>query len=421
MNEELAAAISRDAAVPKVYRHGMHRVCPPDQTIARLREVLPVFGITRIANVTGLDRIGVPVAVAYRPNSRSLAVSQGKGLDLAAAKASALMESIESWHAERITRPVKLASYAELSYSHRLADVDALPRLEASPFHQDLPLLWIEAWDLAQAEPVWTPFELVHTNYTLPLATGSGCFMCSSNGLASGNHLLEAISHGICEVVERDASTLWYLLPAAQQAAMRIDLTSVDDDACVQVLERYARADIEVAAWETTSDVGIPSFMCMIADRDEALWHRVQVSSGMGCHVVREVALLRALTEAAQSRLTVIVGTRDDIVRADYLRTRSPDVMLRGRAMFQVAGPLRAFRDGPTFAGDTLNDDVAWIIERLRRAGLQRVLVVDLTRREFGIPVVRVIIPGLEGPAVLTTFTRCAPGGRARASLEQFA
>ena len=118
------------------------------------------------------------------------------------------MESIESLHAERITRPVKLVSHADLCYSHRLADVYALPRLEASPFHPDLPLLWIEAWDLAQSEPVWTPFELVHTNYTLPQAPGSGCFMCSSNGLASGNHLLEAISHGICEVVERDASTL---------------------------------------------------------------------------------------------------------------------------------------------------------------------------------------------------------------------
>ena len=59
--------------------------------------------------------------------------------------------------------------------------------------------------------PVWVPFELVSADYTLPLPPGSGCFQASTNGLASGNHPLEAVCHGLCEVMERDASTLWRL------------------------------------------------------------------------------------------------------------------------------------------------------------------------------------------------------------------
>ena len=74
----------------KAYLRGTHRQRPPAETVARVRQLMPVMGITRVANVTGLDFVGVPVVMVTRPNSRSLAVSQGKGLDLDTAKASGL-------------------------------------------------------------------------------------------------------------------------------------------------------------------------------------------------------------------------------------------------------------------------------------------------------------------------------------------
>jgi ribosomal protein S12 methylthiotransferase accessory factor len=106
------------------------------------------MGITRVADITGLDTIGIPVVLAYRPNSRSIVVAQGKGLTLAASRASAVMESIEAFTAERIDQPLKLASFNDLRFSHQLADVDALPRTIASRYHPDLPLLWIEGYEL---------------------------------------------------------------------------------------------------------------------------------------------------------------------------------------------------------------------------------------------------------------------------------
>src|SRR5213593_2065403 len=215
------AAVS--PGVAKGYRAGTHRLVSPRETVERVRPFMTAMGITRIADVTGLDCISIPVVMVVRPNSRSVAVSQGKGLDIWAAKASGLMESVEGYHAEFMTRPLKYSSYAELSRAHRLADVTLLLREDPSLFHCDRPLLWIEGFDLLRDEPVWVPYELVHTIYTVDRTVCPGNFAPSSNGLASGNHLLEAISHAICEVVERDATTLWLLLGEEEQDERRLD------------------------------------------------------------------------------------------------------------------------------------------------------------------------------------------------------
>src|SRR5688500_1240521 len=116
----------------KGYRDGTHRLVSPRETVERVRPFMARMGITRIADVTGLDSIGIPVVMVVRPNSRSVAVSQGKGLDVWAAKASGLMESVEGYHAEYMTLPLKYCSYAELTRTHRVADVSELPREDPS-------------------------------------------------------------------------------------------------------------------------------------------------------------------------------------------------------------------------------------------------------------------------------------------------
>jgi YcaO-like protein with predicted kinase domain len=399
-----------------MFRRGTHRAMAPAETLARVWPFMPVMGITRIANVTGLDCIGIPVVMVCRPNSRSVAVTQGKSPDLAAAKASGLMESVESYHAEHVLHPLKLASYEELRYSHTVADVARLPLIARSRFRPDLRLLWIEGSDLLQDEPVWVPYEMVHTDYTLPPPTGSGCFVASSNGLASGNHPLEALSHAICEVVERDATSIWTRRPTEFQHRSRLDLASVDSADCRDVLDRYERAGIAVAVWEMTGDIAIPSFMCMIAEPPGRRLFPIPSCRGMGCHPSREIALLRALTEAAQSRLTIISGARDDLSRRWYELETTPDVVQQDWSRVQVRGPLRRFQEAPNFEGETLDDDVAWELERLRTAGIERVVSIDLTLPEFNLPVVRVVIPGLEASALHPGYF---PGPRVRAILKE--
>src|SRR5215469_13169327 len=169
----------------KTYRRGTHRAAPPEDTIARVRPLMTAFGITRIANLTGLDRTGIPVVMVCRPNARSSAVFHGKGVDMASANASGVMEAIETWHAEHMALPLRLGSANELSRSLVLADVEALARVPGERFHRDLPLLWVEGFDLIGQRPTWLPLEVVHADCTLPSMPGFGCFSASTNGLAS--------------------------------------------------------------------------------------------------------------------------------------------------------------------------------------------------------------------------------------------
>lgn len=397
-------------SVVKSYRVGTHRTVPPEETVRRALRLAPIMGITRVANVTGLDDVGVPVVTVCRPNSRSLAVSQGKGIQLAAAKASALMESIEAYHAETITLPLRYCSLEELRYSHLVVDVELLPRVATSSFGSNMRILWCEGRDLLSDEQVFVPHELVHTDYTWPYPPGSGCFAGSSNGLASGNHRLEAVSHGICEIVERDATFLWMLRGSAEQTARSVDVTTVDDPACRQVLDLYEGAGLAVAVWETTTDVGIASFLCVIFQPEDNPARPLPPAAGAGCHPSRSIALLRALTEAAQSRLVLISGSRDDVGRDLYARHRHEVNLEALRGQLDASKP-RSFLAAPDWDCDTLDGDVEWELTCLRGAGVPHVIAVDLTKELFALPVVRVVIPGLEG---LHEIPGYVPGRRAR-------
>jgi YcaO-like protein with predicted kinase domain len=356
--------------------------------------LLPALGITRIANVTGLDRTGIPVVTVCRPNERSVSVSQGKGLTLEAAKASGIMEATEVWHAEHILNPLKLASASEMRTAHRVADVEGLPRTSGSRYGEALPLLWIEGSDLFEHVPVWVPFEIVSANYTLPLPPGSGCFQSNTKGLASGNHVLEAISHGLCEVVERDARTMWQVGSGVSGARRMLDLTSVDDSDCTAILERFAKSGLRVRVWNVTSDVGIAAFVCTVmGDGPDG----ADPEFGAGCHPSRTVALLRALTEAGQSRNTYISASRDDYFPQLYTTEQRRSRESVFRCLFAVNDAQCAFEDVPDFESSALEDDLRWMLERLRRVGIREVIAVDLTRQSFGVPVARVIVPGLAG------------------------
>ena len=245
MGQNSSKSVAGDSG-EKRYTTGTHRVFAPEETLERMRPHWKTFGVTRLANVTGLDRIGIPVIMAIRPNSRSVAVSQGKGTDLSAAKASALMETVETWHAERISVPTLYGSCEDLSRTHNLCSPYDLPQVQASRFDPSRRLLWIEAEDLMSGTAAWIPFEMVHTDYTVPAPSGQGCFPCTSNGLASGNTLIEAQVHGICEVIERDASTLFHHLPPEKRQVRKIDLSATDDPECTEgVMEKRSLKYIE--------------------------------------------------------------------------------------------------------------------------------------------------------------------------------
>ena len=388
----------------------------PSETVAAFDQCREQLGITRVGVVTGLDTIGIPVVTVYRPNARSLSVAQGKGIDLQAAKASGLGEAIESWHAEHILLPLRLASWRELSALAPTMAVAELPRRNSSLFTPDLSILWVEGTDLLSGDSVWAPFETVHLDFRVPGPQGTGCFHCSSNGLAAGNHLLEALSHALCEVIERDAVTLWRLRGDAARAASRIAPQTVDDPVCRDLLDRYAAAGVGVDIFDATSDVGLATFSVVIADRDPDVTRRLPAAAGHGCHPSRGIALVRALTEAAQSRLTMINGSRDDMALSAYHQSRDWTVLSALAAEMDHAEHGRPFSEVPDRLTPDVGDDVAYALDRLRAIGVPQVVFFDLTRTDVGIPVVRVVVPALESEPGVVTDLRIGERGRTAAA-----
>jgi YcaO-like protein with predicted kinase domain len=412
-NREVGSTPSRPAVNDQ---DATPRLFPPEETLRRVLPFMNEAGITRVANVTNLDTVGIPVVNTYRPNSRSISVSQGKGVTLAAAKASGIMEALELFVAERPLLPLRRASHDDLRRQQQsVIDVWNLPRLARSSFSDRLALSWVEGVDLGNGGcRRWVPFDIVHTDWTMPLVGGSELFLISTNGLASGNSFAEAVSHAICELVERDATTLWYCQDDVERKRSRIANHTIKDESCRVLLDAFERAGVMVGVWETTTDVGISSFHCMTAERDIASLRRVPPTTGQGCHLSPKIALSRAMTEAAQKRLTMITGARDDLPRSQY--AKRIDAAYQGRVLdlIRELGGARSFADAPCMTLASAEDEVKSEVARLAARNLTEVVAVELTPREAPFAVVRVIIPGLEGMHDMEGYV---PGARAKARL----
>jgi len=403
-------------SVPKTFRDGTHRAVTPGETIARVQAHASRMGITRLGNITGLDHIGIPVAIAVRPKSRSISVFQGKGLGLQQAYASALMEAAEFYHGEYLDGRFLRASYKDLARTAVVVDPEDLCG-NGRRFDRNRPIEWIEGYDMLRQEACWVPAEMVHTDMTRAQIHDSGCLLRGSNGLASGNNLAEALSAAICEVVERDAIALWSTRDLRDRAGCHLDPGSIDHAPALDLLGRYERAGIGVRIWNVTSDVEIAAFVCHIREESDNPNLGMRRFHGAGCHPDRGIALTRALTEAAQTRLAYIDGARDDLPLEHYA---APDNAEMAEALLDVLQAGRApskFRDLPNLLADDVAEDVRWQLRRLSSIGIARTVAVDLTRPELGIPVVRVVIPGLEGDTRNPEYfpgKRAQPGQRRR-------
>lgn len=371
--------------------------------LGQLREILPRVGVTRLANVTHLDRIGLPVAMAVRPNARSVSVAMGKARSLADAQASAAMEAIEGFQAETAQPTLRGIRWWDLPSAQRLDSIDLLPLIGAGRFDRDLRLDWSNALDLTSGRSLSVPFALVHTDYTRPMCE-SGLWP-GSNGLASGTSRYRAMVAAICEIIERDAIARWLNRGSRERQRCRIDLESVDDPHCDEVIERFRNAGMTVCCWDITTDIGIPVFACRLIDEVSQDEGGIGPVRGAGCHLQPGIALLRALTEAAQIRLTYIVGARDDLIPYEYSTGEKRGFVAWAEERVAETMPPIPFESG----SDLPDDPLAELLSRLTMAGNGEVIAIDLTGDEIGIPTVRAIVPGMGG---LTPSGKYHPGRR---------
>lgn len=368
--------------VLKRFTDGTHRRETPAQTLTRLAPRLDAFGITRVSRLTGFDRTGIEIYAAMRPAARGLSIANGKGATAGAARLSAVMEAIERWHGEHPGIAFRFGAPADLA--GRAVALDGLPRRRPVP---PGPLAWAEAVDLATGAPALVPFDLVHTCWLAGMPDSP--FFASTNGLASGTHPVEAALHGLCELIEADAVTLFERLDPEARAARRVDLAGIDAAPVATLLAELAGRGFDVALWDTTSDVGVPVVLAALTDAEAP---RSPGGFGTGCHPDRTVAALRAITEAAQVRVIAIAGAREDLGPDLY----APGVGLRfRRALEATSGPGRPWSALPSATRACLRDDLRAVVAAVGAAGCGPVLGVALAA-EPRLSVVRVVVPGLE-------------------------
>jgi len=363
-------------------------------TVARMRANFPRFGITRLAQVTGLDRVGIPVWMAVRPNSRTLAVSQGKGLSDPAAQASAVMEAAEIAVAERCSVPARTGTMRQLAAEGlRVLPLNGLVARGETYLADTDEVAWVEGFDLLQGGTAWMPAEAV----TLEPRDASGRisrYWQSSDGLASGNILLEAVLHGLCERVERDAGTLWLFRSDEEVFARCIDPASLEDEAVNSLVAQIDKSGFQLRLFDITSDIEVPVSFAVLApklDGYEQHWKHFDLSAGMGCYPSPARAAVRAITEAAQSRVTSITGARDDFDPNLYKTQLKSDL-----TDYLRAAPTSRRAIGDTRPCDAM-ENLEFILARLRERAISTVIAVPLEVSE-GFAVAKVVVPELENP-----------------------
>jgi len=385
----------RPLSAKKQFFEGTHRILTPEKTWERISHIAPKIKVTRVANITGLDRIGIPVTVAVRPTGQTLSTSSGKGISLITAQVSGLMEALELHCAEETELPFLHLTYNQLRERFPVIPLDDLLLRKRTLFHPDWPERWSLGWDLFEQEEVAVPTLCVTMNsrFNSYEATELYSFRMTSNGLASGNHFLEALVSGIYEVIERDAIACHqHATDTTSFFSPRVRLETIRYPSVQKILDQLNKADIQPLLYDCTVDTAVPVFMASIYDKQR---YHMAVAKGYGAHLDPEVAMIRALTEAVQGRTIVIAGSRDDIFPShlDLLRKYDSE---RERASYEN---LPATVDASVYRSesvDTLEGEVQILMKKLKNVGISRLIVFDLTIEKLGIPVVRVVIPGLD-------------------------
>lgn len=375
----------------KGYKKGTHRAVPPEETFTRVNPKMPAAGVTRVAEITGLDRIGIPVFSSIRPSAEGSAISvyNGKGTTADEARVSAMMEAIERYSAEVGDSELLVDSYSGLSEKENVLTPKDLILPDYVKDVADVRIPWVEGYDLMKEEKIYVPANAVF--HPLPSRYDRvRLFRSNTNGLAGGNELEEAIFHGLAEVIERDT---WSLVEITRNTGPYV---RIDGGEIRKLMDKFLDADVSVLIRDITSDICVPTFAAVSDDmmlRDPTL-----LSIGMGTHTNASVAIKRAVTEVAQSRLTQIHGAREDTTTADVRRIMGYEWMRKQNEHWFEISEEEDLESVESFSvdNDDFLDDIKHVMARLKSGGLERVIVVDLTRAEIGVPVVRVIVPGLE-------------------------
>ncbi len=384
------------AATPALRQSSSLRCRDPRETYALAAPLMPAFGISRVTDITRMDRLGLPVFISVRPRSLTVHVHAGKGVHAAEARIGALMEALELAVAEPAGTQWTPGSMSAIdlieSWSGRLQLEDLALSLDARPAPEHL-VATVACEQLGHAATIALPADLVFLPFEQ--AAGTTMFGCTSTGLASGNTLEEATLHALLEVLERDAVTM----NTAQDASCRIEPGELPAPFAAMA-SAWSALGVALAVRHIPNEFGLPCFQACL---HEPASDTVNLAGGFGLHLDRDVAVARAICEAAQSRLGHIHGGRADVTHF-YERCATENRAAR-RAADAAAVAARfdasrriAFADVPqTACGErTVPALLDAVLARLSERGFGTVLRHRFAADLRGLHVVKVVVPRCE-------------------------
>ena len=376
------------------YTHGTHRLAAPEETFARITPYLQSCGITRCAEVTALDvDLGVPTYCAIRPAALVLQTTNGKGLTSISARVSALMEAIELHHAEQpAPHCLRRTSVNALSQQgNKVIRPKQLPMATEHFFSDDYLIDWVVGEDLIAQEPVWAPASAVYF-------CEHALHRTSTNGLASGNHLVEATLHALYELIERDAISNLASNGHLQirEKCKVVDLTTITDGTLHQVIHKIEQANSKLVLLWTPSCVPVHTFWAILLNQ-RPFGNVSTFNVGYGTHLDNTIAAVRAITEAVQSRLTLVHGAREDVIAKPVYQADAPELSPAYHYFDHLESDTSwaAISAKTSYHNYDLWQSYTYLCSQLVAAGHRQILRFDLTNPQFNIPVVKVIIPSL--------------------------
>lgn len=368
------------------------RNVPPEETLARVLPLLKTAGLGEPEDITGMDSIGIPVFSVDRQET-ALGVPKyynGKGVTREQAEASAVMESIERYSAERRDDDVvAYGTYEQACEVMPTVDpVDMILPIWALDKLQGAEIAWTPGYELFRGQEMWVPACDVF--YPYKPDTDLQLFKFHTNGIAAGNTMEEAILHGTFELIERDA---WSIAEYRNEPVR--DVVVDPDSVPGQLLEKFRAQGVEIYLKDLTSDTGVTTIGA--AADDVRTKDPEMLTIGVGTHLNPEIAAIRAITEVAQSRATHKDGKKINAQlqrvtqEMGYDRIKEVNRLWYTRADESVR--LSNLRNEAT---DDVLDDIEIVLGKLMEVGFKYVIAVDITRPELGVPAVRMVIPGME-------------------------
>ncbi len=388
------------------------RSLAPEQTLRYAKQWAATAGISEVRELTDLDILGVPVYMSVRTEARGESFTFGKGLRRVDAEVGAYMEALEFYFAEpgigRIS--TRWGSARDVVGQERTDDaiLDFVPLLQRE-VHLDGSLLLASVRHLEKGDECAIPAELIY--YPAP-DCGQSLFGSSTNGLASGNSLLEASIQALLELIERDIWSFEFV----RGTSKLVETASLPHDVR-EIVECAERNGLRLKVRTIPNDYGMPFFAAFVFDLNNP--SRKTFNGGWACDLDRDRALVRAVTEAAQSRVAFIHGGRKvPASRAGFsLDAQQREAKLVRQHMLGVSDPRQqtSLTDIPDLAtAGTLQQKLDAVIERLRRVVQAPIYRAVFTPPESPLQVVRLVVPLLEN----LKETRVRVGRRLKATID---